>query len=322
MSTFRYAILGAAKIGTKFCQAASLVKDCQVCAVASKSLERAEEFAQKNGIAKFYGSYEELLDTEKPDCAYVAVTPNDHYRLARMCVERDIPVLCEKAMFQNSAEAESLYAAARERGVFVMEAMWSRFLPTTKKVKQWLSEDRIGIPEISQLSIGFAAPEGAGNRYFNPALGGGAAKDITVYAYEITTYVLEQEIRRVDVSAVRGDTGVDINDHISIEFEHTLADLATSFVTNMESRMALYGRKGKIIWPDPHYSGECFLYDGAGNVVEHFLDRETENGFTYELEETIRCISQGLLESPVVPWKDTLECARLFDRIDGCCAER
>ena len=86
--------------------------------------------------------------------------------------------------------------------------------------------------------------------------------------------------------------------------------------------MALYGRKGKIIWPNPHFSSECFLYDQDGTLVEHFVDKETENGFTYELEETIRCIGQGLLESQVVPWKDTLECARLFDRIDGCCAER
>ena len=84
MSTFRYAILGAAKIAAKFCLAASLVKDCQVCAVASKSLERAKVFAGKNGIPKAYGSYEELLDREKPDCAYIAVTANDHYRLAMM----------------------------------------------------------------------------------------------------------------------------------------------------------------------------------------------------------------------------------------------
>ncbi len=321
MSIFRYAILGAAKIGAKFCQAAGLIEDCQVCAVASKSLERAEEFAEKNGISRAYGSYEELLDREKPDCAYIAVTPHDHYRLARMCVERGIPVLCEKAMFQNSGEAESLYALARQRGVFVMEAMWSRFLPTMKKVKQWLGEDRIGIPEISQLSIGFAAPEGAENRYFNPALGGGAARDITVYAYEITTYVLEQKIRKMDVSAVKGETGVDINNHVSIEFEYTLADLATSFVTKMNAGMILYGRKGKIVWPEPHHSQECFLYDQNGELVEHFVDQETKNGFVYELEEAIRCIRQGLLESPVIPWQDTMDCARLFDRIDRCCGE-
>lgn len=321
MSVFRYGILGAGKIAVKFCQAANLIADCEVCAVASKSLKRAERFAEENGVAGAYGSYEKLLDQEKPDCAYIAVTPNDHCRLALLCIERGIPVLCEKAMFQNSKEAKQVYDAARAKGVFVMEAMWSRFLPAVKKVKSWLEEECIGIPEISQLSIGFAAPEGAENRYWNPGLGGGAARDITVYAYEITTWLLEQPIRKVDISAVRGETGVDANEHISITFQHTLADLTTSFMTKLESRMVLYGRKGKIMLPTPHHSTECFLYDETGALVEHFVDRETENGFVYEMEEAIRCIREGRLESPVVPWKDTMECARLFDRIDSVIKE-
>ncbi len=315
MGTFRYAILGAAKIGAKFCQAVSLAHDCEVCAVASKSLERAEEFARKNGVSHYYGSYEEMLREEKPDCAYIAVTPHDHYRLAVMCVEMGIPVLCEKAMFQDSAEAESLYAAAKEKNVFVMEAMWSRFLPPVKQVKSWVEEGRIGIPQIARMAIGFRAPEGAENRYFNPRLGGGAAKDITVYAYEITTFILNQEIRNMAVSASWGETGVDTNNHISIDFTDTLADLATSFVTNMEDRLELYGKEGRIILPGPHHSSECFLYDNGGNLVEHFVDTETKNGFVYEIEEAVRCIREGKLESPVIPWKDTLDCARLFDRI-------
>lgn len=317
MSTFRFGILGAAKIAVKFCQAAALIGDCEVCAVASKSLEKAESFARDNEVAHAYGSYEELLDKEKPDCAYIAVTPHDHCRLAMLCVERGIPVLCEKAMFQNSEEAERVYAAAAAKGVFVMEAMWSRFLPAVKKVREWVAEERIGIPEISQLSIGFIAPEGNENRYLNPSLGGGAAKDITVYAYEITTWILKQDIQKISVSATWGESGVDMNNHISIDFTDTLADLTTSFAVNLESRMALYGKKGKIVLPSPHYSSECFLYDEKGELTEHFTDQDTVNGFTYEMKEVIRCIREGKQESPVVPWKDTLECARLFDQIEA-----
>ncbi len=317
MSTFRFGILGAAKIAVKFCHAAGLVKDCEVCAVASKSLEKAESFARDNGVAHAYGSYEELLDKEKPDCAYIAVTPNDHCRLAMLCIERGIPVLCEKAMFQNGAEAEQVFAAAAAKGVFVMEAMWSRFLPAVKKVRAWVEAERIGIPEISQISIGFTAPEGNENRYLNPSLGGGAAKDITVYTYEITTWILKQDIRKINVSATWGGSGVDMNNHISIDFAHTLADLTTSFAAKLESRMVLYGRKGKILLPTPHHSSECFLYDERGELAEHFIDHDTVNGFTYEMEEVIRCIREGKQESPVVPWKDTLECARLFDRIEA-----
>lgn len=316
MKHFRFVILGAGRIGRKFCQAVSLIQGCEVSAVASKSVERAAQFAEKNGVAGYYGSYEEALDREKPDCAYIAVTPNDHYRLTQMCIERGIPVLCEKAMFRNSREAEAAFEAADRKGIFVMEALWSRFLPAVRTAKQWVAEGRIGLPEISQCSIGFTAPEGRENRYFNPDLGGGAAKDITVYGYELTTYILNQKIRSMSVSATWGDTGVDLTNHISIDFEYTLADIITSFVTRMDEKMVIYG-KGKIVLPHPHFASECFLYNEMGELAEHFRDEETQNGFVYEIQEVIRCISEGKKESVVMPWRDTLDCARLFDKIAG-----
>lgn len=320
MKNFRFVILGAGGIGNKFCKAVSLLEQCEVSAVASKSAERAKSFAEKNGVPAYYDSYEEALDREKPDCAYIAVTPNDHYRLTMLCIERGIPVLCEKAMFRNSSEAEAAFDAAGRSNVFVMEALWSRFLPAVRKARQWVAEGRIGLPEIAQCSIGFAAPEGRENRYFNPDLGGGAAKDITVYGYALTTYILNQKVKRMAVSATWGDTGVDINNHISMDFTHTLADIAASFVTRMEERMVIYG-KGKIVLPHPHFASECFLYDEKGELEEHFRDEETENGFTYEIQEVIRCIREGKQESAVMPWRDTLDCARLFDKIEETACE-
>ena len=316
MTDFRFAVLGAGSIANKFCSAVALVDHCRVCAVASKSRSRAEDFAYRHGIARCYDDYETLLERERPDCVYIAVTVNDHFRLTMMCIERGIPVLCEKAMFSSSEEARRAFTRAAERRVFVMEAMWSRFLPVVKKVRQWVEEGRIGIPELCQFSIGFAAPEDRENRYFSPKLGGGAARDLTVYAYEMTTFILRQGIRRMAVSAAWSDTGVDISDHIAIDFDHTLADLSASIVTKMEERMVIYGRGGKIVLPSPHFASEAFLYDDRGELAEHFLDEETMVGFTYEIEEAMGCIRAGKLESDVVPWQDTLDCAMLFDRID------
>ena len=133
MAAFRFAILGAGSIAGKFCNAVSLTEGCCVCAVASKSMERARAFAERNGIPRHYDSYEALLTQEKPDCAYIAVTPNDHHRLTMLCIRHGVPVLCEKAMFQDSREAREAFAAAAERRVFVMEAMWSRYLPAVRR---------------------------------------------------------------------------------------------------------------------------------------------------------------------------------------------
>ena len=120
MSNFRFGIMGAAKIANKFCEAVALLDNCEVCAISSKSYDRAESLATKYGINKYYDDYAEMLEAEKPDCVYVAVTNNDHYRLTMMCVERGIPVLCEKAMFQNSDEARTVFEAAARNKVFVM----------------------------------------------------------------------------------------------------------------------------------------------------------------------------------------------------------
>ncbi|MBR5507995.1 MAG: Gfo/Idh/MocA family oxidoreductase [Clostridia bacterium] len=315
MGIFRFGIMGAGGIANKFCEAVSLLDNCEVCAVSSKSADRAKNFAVRHGINKYYDNYQEMLEAEKPDCVYIAVTTDDHYRLTMMCVERSIPVLCEKAMFQNSVEAKKIFEVAERNQVFVMEAMWSRFLPAVNKAKFWLDNGEIGIPEISQFAIGFSAPEDKNNRYFNPLLGGGASKDITVYAYEITTYLIEQKIKNMNISAVWSDSGVDVSNHIAIEFEHTLADLTSSFMTSLEDKMIIYGKYGKIVIPNPHYASECFLYDGFGNIREHFEDKETKNGFTYEISEVVKCIEEGKTESSVVPWRVTTECSELFDRI-------
>lgn len=315
MERFRFAILGAGGIAVKFYEAVGLLEGCEVCAVASKSLERAERFAQRHHIDRYYGDYETMLEREKPDCAYLAVTPNDHARLSLLCIAHNVPVLCEKAMFQNSREAAAVYEAAEKNGIFVMEALWSRYLPAVRKAGEWLDQGAIGVPSIARFSIGFLAPPDPENRYHNPLLGGGAALDLTVYAYSITTFLLRQKVRRMSVSALWSETGVDLTDHISLTLEHTVADLTTTFSANLDDHMALYGEKGRIFLPCPHYASECSLYGSDGTLLERYRDEMTQNGFTYEIKDVVRCIREGRTESEIVPWKDTMACAKLMDQI-------
>ncbi len=317
MVKFRFGILGASNIANKFCNAVNKIDNCEIIAVASKNEERARQFAQKNNIIHYYDSYVQMLDIEHPDCVYISVTVNDHYRLTMLCIERGIPVLCEKAMFQNSRQAKIALQRAKDLDVFAMEAMWSRFLPAVKKVKEWIKNEKIGTIELVQTTLGFIAPVDFENRYYSSQLGGGVARDLTVYAYEILTFLLDQQIRNMTVSAKWSESGVDITNHITLSFENTLVSLMTTFVSKVEEKMILYGREGKIILPFPHFAEECFLYNREGILIDHFKDSKTENGFTYEIREVMHCIQKGSIESPIIPHKDTIACAELFDIIDA-----
>ena len=316
MKQFRFVILGAAKIAPKFMESISHVEEATVTAVASKSMERAQALAANYGL-RAYDDYEKMLVEEKPDAAYICVTPNDHLRLTLLCIKHRIPVLCEKAMFMNSSEAEEAFSAAEEAGVFVMEAMWSRFLPPTQKVKEWLRTGRIGQPEVVHSTIGFKAPPDHKNRYLNPALGGGAAHDITVYTYEQACYILEQEQLSVQADAIWGPSGVDMTNHVYVRFEHTMADLVTSFAMQLPNVMEICGPEGRILLPDPNMPVDCSLCAPDGTVIEHFEKDEIGYGFMYEIEEVIRCVRAGLLESPTVPWQTTIDCAKVFDLIEA-----
>lgn len=317
MGNFRFAVMGAGNISNKFCDAVSRLEGCEVAAVASRSLERARDFAGKHHIGASYDSYEEMLVKEKPDCVYIGVVTGAHYELTMLCLDHNVPVLCEKAMFTDSTQAREVFARAKGQQVFVMEAMWSRFLPAVKKVKQWVEEGRIGTVRYSDIAIGFLAPPEKDNRYHNKALGGGASYDITVYAYELTTYMLGEGILNSQEAVIWEDTGVDLTEHITLHYPDAVASLTASFAAPLEEKMVIYGEKGKIILPTPHYASEAFLYDEETHLAEHFTDEVTENGFVYQAREVMECIRGGKTESSVVPWACTLSCAELFDRIHG-----
>lgn len=313
---FRFAIMGAANIAYKFCEAVKFTSDAEVVAIASKSMERAQEFAEKNGIAHTYDNYEEMLLKQQIDCVYIAVTQNAHYELTMLCIKYGVPVLCEKAMFLNSADAQAAHALAALRRVFVMEAMWSRFLPAHRKALEWLKQGEIGRLQLLDASFGFCADKNADNRYFSPTLGGGVSYDLTVYVYELARFYCDEPIRDIDVHAAWSDTGVDVTNLISVQFDTAMASLKTSFQADLDNRIVLYGEKGKIVIPDTAGPMEAFLYqNGNEQPAEHYTDRETKNGFIYEVQEAMRCVRGGSIESEIVPHELTLDCARLFDRI-------
>ncbi|MHC1693764.1 MAG: Gfo/Idh/MocA family protein [Eubacteriales bacterium] len=312
MKPFRFGIIGAGRIAVRFCDAVNRLENVEVTAVSSKDAERARDFAEKNGVPSFYGSYEQMLSREDIDAVYIATTHNFHHENILSCIEHGKHVLCEKCMVLTKAQAEDVFSRARQKGIFVMEAMWSRFLPSVQKVLEWVKDGRVGEIGLVSSCLGFVADKNTASRYNDPALAGGALYDMCVYAIEVVSYLVGKEISGVKSSMLYSDRGVDMVNNVTLEFEGCIANLQCSFLHSLSGETVLYGKKGCIKLPSFFSGTECYMYDNGGQLIESF-SAEVDNGFTYEIEETVRCVRTGKLESEVMPHRDTIRCAEIFE---------
>ena len=315
MSICRFGILGAGNIANYFCNGVKLVEGAQVVAVASKSLERAKAFAAKNGIPDAYGSYQALLSRQDINVVYIATTHNFHMELIRLALNSGKHVLCEKAMVLNEADAREAFALAKDKGLFLMEAMWSRFLPQYQTARRWIEESRIGTIQSAACSIGFRANQDPEGRILNPKLAGGALYDIGVYAIEPLTYLIGQPVEDVlGVWRPHSVTGVDERVTLILRFPCCDAAIQATIAANPREYYYITGDKGFIELPFVTFGDRVRLYDENRNLVEEVVE-PWEVGFVYEIREVIRCIREGRQYSHIMPPEATIECARIFDKI-------
>lgn len=308
----RMGIMGAGGIAAKMADAVKLVPDLEVTAVSSKDMERAKAFAKKHGIAEAYGSYKEMLEQGKIDLVYIATTHNFHYDNCKLALSYQKHVLCEKCFVLHYDQAKELTDLARNQGLFLMEAMWSRFLPAPRQAKKWIEEGRIGKPVTGSFHVGFCGEYNPSSRIFNPELAGGALYDVGVYAIEMATYYLGK-IEQANCITTYTPTGVDGTDCIYLRFQSgAMAGLQASVVSHLNNHAYISGETGYIELPDSCNTAKFVtLFDGEKKIT---LELPYDNGFEYQLMEVCRCIGEGKVESEVMPHKDTLECAQLFDQ--------
>lgn len=310
MSCFKFGILGAGNIANRFCDAVSRLEGVSVVAVASKSEDRASSFAKKNDIIHFYVGYDNMLKNEKLDAVYIATTNNFHYSDCLLAIEYGIPVLCEKPLMMSKAEAVEVFSKAKEKNVFVMEGMWSRFIPCVQKAHEWISQGRIGTIQVASYLGGINAP--TDHRIYVPELGGGAMWDLLVYPFEIVTYLVNQKLVGYKHSIRWMNKDIDETDSMILNFEQCDATIQASLHTRIPSPSGFYGTEGFITMSKTHMASEVKLFDEQFNLIESFAN-PLENGFEYEILEVIKQVREGKIESDIMPWKDTLLCAEAFD---------
>ncbi|MEG0693189.1 MAG: Gfo/Idh/MocA family oxidoreductase [Oscillospiraceae bacterium] len=309
---FKFGIIGAGNIANRFCDAVNMIETASVVAVASKTLEKAKTFAKDNKIDAYYDSYDELVKRDDIDAIYIATTHNFHYDNCMLALSNGKHVLCEKALTLTKAQTEEIFNFAKSKNLFCMEAMWSRFLPAVKKAKDWIDSGKVGEIDMSTFLVGFKCDDNPLGRMRNPNLAGGAIFDIGVYAIEMTTYLINQELKNVQSVITYTNEGVDKVDSITLSFDNCVSNLQCIITCNVDSEMNIYGTHGRINIKNPLFADKATLYDSNGIVLEEFYARR-DNGFEYEIQEVIDCVKAGKLESDVIPHKDTIQCAEIFD---------
>jgi len=312
--SFRWGIIGPGRIAEKFANDLKVVEGAERYAVASRS--GSKDLAGKFGAAAFFKTYEGLAASPKVDAIYIATPHPMHADAAELCLRAGKPVVAEKPLTVNSKEAEGLIWLAQQQNTFLMEAMWTRFLPVHRQVRAWLEEGRIGEVYSVASNFGFRMTRGAQDRWLNPKLGGGALLDIGIYPLSVTQMVLGADPVEVQAQAILGETRVDVHTAVNLRYANgAVAQFTCSFLSDLNGAMTIIGTDGKITIPKQFYlseSAELRVYEGKN---ETFKQKHRSGGFEYQIEEAMACIRAGQIETPIMSHMDSLGNMRVMDEI-------
>jgi predicted dehydrogenase len=307
----RWGIMGTGGIAASFAVALTAEGD-ELVAVGSGDPERARAFAERRGVAH-HGAHHDVLDA-RPDVVYVATTNDRHHRDALACIEAGIPVLVEKPFALDLPRAEAVLAAARERGVFVMEAMWMLLQPAFAEARRRVEAGELGDVRLLTADFGVRLNDDPSRRWYAREQGGGALLDVGVYPLTLAIALLGEptQVRALGETA---DTGVDVNLAVAMRHERGLSSWACSFVADSGVEATIAGTEGSLRIHGPfHHASRLTLRV----VTEERSTVEVEGadlGLRHEVREVQRCLAEGLLESPVVPHAHTRSVMRWLDAV-------
>ena len=312
----RWGILACGGIARKFADDLTHAKNGHLAAVSSRDIKRAQEFASHyDPSVKAFGSYEDMLSSGEIDVVYIASPHGLHYEHTMLCLEAGIPVLCEKAFAINSKQVAAMIAKAREKKLFLMEALWTRFHPSIAKLQEIIASGVIGDIKHVVADFGFKAEYDEQARWFNPHLTGGSLLDIGIYPLFISKLLLGQPLE-MKATGVMAPSGVDMNCSIATKYASgATASLFSTFAAQMDTTCTVYGTLGKIyMHPRFHETKGMTLtiYGGEETVIE------TERlgwGYSYEADAVQVDLHAGRTENAWMSHQFSQELMGLLDEI-------
>lgn len=313
MSVIRWGILGLGRIAHKFAQDLQSIPDAHLLAVASTDQQRANDFAAQYGVSYAFGSYEEMVTCSDLDVVYIASSHTGHYDHTLLCLNAGVAVLCEKPFAINSRQVREMVETARAKSIFLMEALWSRFMPTIEKSLDLIEKGVIGRVTGVRADFGFRASGGPEHRVFNKALGGGSLLDIGIYPLFLAYSVLGKP-QSVKASAVMGPTGVDEECGMILTYaDNRLALLHSSLVSDTCIDAVIYGETGSIYLPTRFLAGSSVIWEPYQGNAETFTFQRNTWGYDYEARHVMQCLRDKKIESPVWSLDDSLNLINLLD---------
>nr|XP_039256786.1 trans-1,2-dihydrobenzene-1,2-diol dehydrogenase-like [Styela clava] len=323
VGTIRWGICSVGKICQDFTgNLLSLPKNEHIVeAVASSSLERAQAFAKERGISKSYGSYQELADDPNIDVVYIGSINVQHYDQVKMMLGGGKSVLCEKPLCMSPEEVKTLFSLAKEKNLFLMEAVWSRCSPAYAAVQKAIDDGEIGEARVVQAMFGEMIAVDPHHRASRKELGGGALFDIGMYTVQLAQFVFKERPYEQHAVGFLNDEGVDITSNLALKYtKQRMASLTTSSVSTFPNDAHICGTKGYIRIHPPFWSPPAITVNGEIRnfpfpKVVYKMNFANSEGLTYEANEVRRCLLNKKIESPLITHAMSIELAEIIGKL-------
>ncbi|MCR4797474.1 MAG: Gfo/Idh/MocA family oxidoreductase [Lachnospiraceae bacterium] len=307
-------ILGCGRIAELLAETYRAMEDVECYAVASRSPEKAEDFAKRNGFQKAYGSYEELVADPEVGLIYIATPHSRHFEDMKLCIEGKKPALCEKSFTLNAAEAEEIQKLSRENGIYVAEAIWTRYMPSRQIINDMIDSGIIGTPKMLTANLSYTIDDKP--RILDPELAGGALLDVGVYGLNFALMHFGKDIESVESSVQMTDRGVDAQESITLKYQDgRMAVLTHGVYSRSDRKGIIYGTKGYIVVENINNPQSVTAFDDEDRELEHIDVPEQISGYEYEVREAMRRIAEGKTESESMPLAESVYVMELMDAL-------